>query len=290
MDQDWTQNLLNKIIDKDKGDRILVVKSNKTSGVKRDGEGNQNGENNRRKKKFKYELGDENWGQGEEIKGVNINSFLFSGLEGVKRSFTPKSSVANKLVENTPLNNRKITDWIRGCSREKCVLVERSVSLALEWAGNKTLAIEWDGGGAESTNDNPGVEVKSSKCDVVRSKGRQLFGMFEPTCGNVEENVFTKNEKKSGTETIKQVKRKVWAKLPSGLFGYRTVRVASCGWKGNANKSEPKPKQSGAPSAQAVKRKIANIDSGGDRPRPGENESERWRLEAKRSRWKKGPD
>ena len=98
MNQDWTQNLLNKRIDKDKGDRMFVGRVSKTYGVKRDGEGTQHGESSRRKR-LKYELGDDNWGQvGENSEGNS--SFLFSGLEGVKRAFTPKSSGVKKLIGN----------------------------------------------------------------------------------------------------------------------------------------------------------------------------------------------
>ena len=142
---------------------------------------------------------------------------------------------------------------------------------------------------AEHRNDTPRkieceLDLESSeKCEGVSSPVRQLFEIFEAKC---VKNSDTKNERKSGTKNTKPVKRKVWTRLPSGLFGFR---VAGRGSNGNA--SEPKPKQPGAPSAEARKRKITIQDGGGgDRLRPGEKESESLRLVAKRSRCDMGSD
>ena len=54
------------------------------------------------------------------------------------------------------------------------------------------------------------VDVESAeKCEAFSSPVRQLFGMFEAKCLNIEDNSDTKNERKAGTKTIKPVKRKV---------------------------------------------------------------------------------
>ena len=166
---------MNKRISKDREDRGKIGSLNKTSGIKRAGGGdtlvdNPEGESIRRKKKLRYERGDEILGQvGEQMSGGN--SFLFSGLEGVKRPtplLTPtKIKIKQKKAyENENKNNKKITDWISGNYdtevREKLGKSEgrqlvsvgvkgEALTLALEWGGTRTLSIEWEGGEAQSS-------------------------------------------------------------------------------------------------------------------------------------------
>ena len=219
------------------------------------------------------------------------NSFLFSGLEGVKRPtplLTPtKIKIKQKKAyENENKNNKKITDWISGNYdtevREKLGKSEGrqlvsvgdkggALTLALEWGGTRTLSIEWEGGEAQSSEKyvekhwNEKYERKNERKKEPKNEPKNE-PIVEPKYDHIcEEKSGTKNEKMSGTVIKKPDKRRVWVKLSNGLYGYRTVKL-----KASASKSErnvPAPKQSRTPSAPAStnKRKLPDNEGGGNR-------------------------
>ena len=95
MNKDWTEGMLHGRDVKDKMARQALGKPGVFSSSKRGGEKQE-----RCKKKRKYNLGGEDWGIGGEEE-TGVNTFLYSGVEGVKR------------VDKEIMKTKKIS---KGCS------------------------------------------------------------------------------------------------------------------------------------------------------------------------------
>ena len=215
---------------------MSLGKAVKTGSEKRKEKGEGTGR--KRSKKKKYENIGEDWGLCEGT-GRAVESFLYSGLEGVKvtkdenvKDYSAvkkrKKGKKEQALEIIAESNRKITDWtMRDMENINCVGrgVERQTPLMRDVG---LLMIEWkpelikndqvlcESGGGQELSPPPLVnsvqELQNVSVGVSQKSG--VLGQAECVLQMRKKSVKTK-----------MIKRKVWTKLSNGLHA---MRIAHC--------------------------------------------------------------
>ena len=199
MDQDWTASLLSRRDKADSDWRKGLGRAETSASQKRLEKIPQPIEV--RTKRRKYGTLGEDWGS----VGIDqeTTGFLYSGLEGVKRQPETVKKKRNVSTVNENNRSRKITEWTRVYEQSPPRNLDKQDhhQLAIEWAGQHLLAIEWWGGGDKNSSPH---EVKKKSVAQVKCV-----------------LVHTVNQKDTKT---KKIKKKAWTRLKTGLYGWRIVR------------------------------------------------------------------
>ena len=230
LDKDWTEKMLKDRDMVDRECRQALGRVNIKVASKRGVQDKKGG------KKHKYARLEE-WGLHE----VNKNTFLNSGLEGVTRRLDtksrprPKASKAEKDLERAAVGTRNITDWM---NKE----VPATVFFKYPYCPKQMEAIEWSGTGLmfldyfPTEEFEPIDEYKSVKVEdvcgtapvqedtaVVRcvKEVEGYVDMVDMGVKNLKNDVKNKKNEVTRNKAVK-----VWVKLRSGLFGWRTRRTA----------------------------------------------------------------
>ena len=232
LDRDWTEKMLN---DRDMVDRECRQALGKVHMKVASKRGVQD---KKRGRKHKYARLEE-WGMDD----VDKNTFLNSGLEGVTRRLDtksrprPKSSKAEKDLERAAFGTRSITTWM---VKEVPAAVLYKFPLRIEVSKNphcpkQMESIEWSGTGLMFLEYFPTEEIEP--IDEYRSvkvadvcgtapgpEDTVVVGCVKDEAGYVD--IVEKGVMNVKYDVTKNKAVKVWMKLKSGLFGWRTRRTA----------------------------------------------------------------